>query len=112
MKVRENLKERNDVKVIEAVTSEWLDRIYGNSYFVSVVTLFGSGSVVLRKFVIPFEYGYGSHSETVIAQSLGFDSSWHLFEYAKEKDIHISLHKKENCLRRDLRATEKYTVEV
>lgn len=55
------------VKTIDLSTIEWHDKRYGNTYFASRVTVnFGLKSE--RTFYVPFQYGYGSHSEYVAAR--------------------------------------------
>ena len=45
---------------------EYFDRIYGNTYF-SARVIDTEGKEVLR---LPFQYGYGSHCQTLVAKAL------------------------------------------
>ena len=49
-----------ELKTIDIEAKEWRDKINGNSYFSSDVTLnYGMDSQEIIK--LPFQYGYGDH---------------------------------------------------
>lgn len=49
---------KTKVKTIDIQAKEWFDKVNGNSYFSSIVTVnFGMKSE--KQFNVPFEYGYG-----------------------------------------------------
>ena len=50
-------------------TKEWRDRINGNTYFASQIENLENGTI--KK--IPFQYGYGTQSEYVCKNHLGFE---------------------------------------
>ncbi len=50
-----------------ATIKEWRDRVYGNTYFSAQIDDIEKNI----KHNIPFQYGYGSHSEYVCKEHLG-----------------------------------------
>tara|TARA_R110000824_G_scaffold92111_1_gene223700 strand:- start:897 stop:1226 length:330 start_codon:yes stop_codon:yes gene_type:complete len=59
----------SELKTVDLNTREWFDRTYGNTYFAGELTL-NSGMDSEQSFCLPFQYGYGGHSETVAAECL------------------------------------------
>lgn len=104
-----------------SVTSrEWFDKAFGNSYFATIarfyVTINGV-EIEAKKIVIPFLYGYGSHSLDVCKEKLlesygiarNFDTLDKYFsrygrEDGRDHKITYSFSKKDNCLKRELAA--------
>ena len=97
----------NDIKTIDINGFEWFDRINGNSYFSSLITLnFGLNDEVVLK--IPFSYGYGNHYEfksfETITKFLNDEVTINdLNELCRNKKILLRSNKTENCLKRDLK---------
>lgn len=54
---------------IDLNTKEWFDRVNGNSYFSAVVTL-NYKMEDEKTMLLPFQYGYGSHSEHMAFKAL------------------------------------------
>lgn len=46
------------IKTIDVQAKEWIDKVYGNSYFAAVVTI-NYGMKTEKQIKIPFQYGYG-----------------------------------------------------
>ena len=100
------------IKTIDINASEWFDKVNGNSYFSTVITLnFGMKSK--KTINIPFEYGYGDHYIDVCNQKLidlGYintvrnetGSYTPLWQYTRDNNIILRTNKKENCLKREL----------
>lgn len=70
--------EITDLKTVDIQTLEWFDKVNGNSYFASVITLnFGMDNEVELK--NQFQYGYGSAHEyeawRTISKYLGLDKA-------------------------------------
>jgi len=73
-------------------TKEWRDKVNGNTYFASQIENLENGTI--KK--IPFQYGYGSHSEYVAKEFLnlkGFNS-----------DLPIRFVKIPNCKQREVKS--------
>ncbi len=52
---------------------EWFDKVNGNSYFSvsAILTVFKTPNMVVNyKIVLPFQYGYGSHYEYILANAI------------------------------------------
>jgi len=73
-----------------ATTKEWFDKVNGNSYFSSQVQATKNLNEVIK---LPFQYGYGNHSEWVVMQELNLPRD----EYKKIKFIKI-----DNCLKKEV----------
>ena len=52
-----------------AVIKEWRDKLYGNTYFAASI----DDLVKDKVYKIPFQYGYGSHSESICKKHLGLE---------------------------------------
>lgn len=51
-----------EIKTIDLQVTEWFDKTYGNSYFSGLIIInYGKANQV--KLFMPFQYGYGNHSE-------------------------------------------------
>ena len=57
------------IKTIDINAKEWFDRINGNSYFAGTVTT-DYGTTDEKRYVLPFQYGYGSQYEWEAARLL------------------------------------------
>jgi hypothetical protein len=93
------------IKTVDVHTLEWFDRTYGNSYFSATVIL-NFGMKDQYKVLLPFQYGYGSHSESVAFDALKV-LGWKakegaLWSAAKADDIIYRYNKTEGCKKRDL----------
>ena len=101
------------IKTIDIQTKEWFDKINGNSYFSSEITI-NYGLNTQKKLYVPFEYGYGSHSEDVCFQKIKKeinknilkDYTRGLWSFCQDNKILFRSSKQENCLKREL-LTEK-----
>jgi len=99
--LKDNAK-KDKITVIEVRILEWFQKSNGNSYFAGTVELF-SGSELVRRIILDFQYGYGSHAEFTAAGEIGFSSLLELREFCKKNKIHYSFSKDENCRERDLK---------
>ena len=100
----------SQLKTIDINAKEWRDKINGNSYFSSDVTLnYGMNSQETIK--LPFQYGYGDHyihQSLREIQKLFPKSKWFkenlLGKYQIEKEYKIIIRNniKTNCLKREL----------
>jgi len=98
------------IKTIDIQSKEWFDKVNGNSYFSSQITL-NFGMKNQQNIFLPFQYGYGDHSYYMAGQELSrlklikpdpksmFFSLWN---YCKENKIILRTSKRENCLKREL----------
>ena len=95
------------IKTIDVNAKEWFDKVNGNSYFSTNVTI-NYGMKNQTGFKIPMEYGYGDHYRDVAFKELikrGFiknvngSSHW---QYYLDHNIIARHNKQENCLKRDL----------
>jgi hypothetical protein len=98
------------IKTIDIQAKEWFDKVNGNSYFSANVTI-NYGMKSQKTIFLPFQYGYGSHCETMAGKELlklklvnqdpnmTFFSLW---RYCEENKIILRTSKRENCLKRDL----------
>lgn len=96
------------IKTIDVQAKEWFDRLNGNSYFSAEVTV-NFGLKDEKRFVLPFQYGYGSHYLDMAAKKLQEEKVLPTDEkvasftrYCREKNIILRYSKQENCKKRDL----------
>lgn len=93
-----------ELKTIDIQTKEWFDKVNGNTYFASLITLnYGlNDEVVLKN---GFQYGYGSQSETeafkTVKNFLNIENM-SLNQYCQENNIVVRINKK-SALKRDLK---------
>lgn len=102
------------IKTIDINAKEWFDKVNGNSYFAATATI-NFGMPTQRNFVLPFQYGYGSHYIDMAKQELvkqgylkglkKYDNggSESLHGYCDNNKIILRTSKKENCLQRELK---------
>jgi len=98
------------LKTIDIEAKEWRDKINGNSYFSSDVTLnYGMDNQEIIK--LPFQYGYGDHyvyQSLMEVQKLFPRSKWYreniLAKYQIEDKYNIIIKNsiQKNCLKREL----------
>ena len=95
------------IKTIDVNALEWFDKINGNSYFAGTVTInFGMKSE--KRFIMPFQYGYGEHYTTMAGKLLqdkgiiSTDDRKTLRQYCKENDIILRTNKQTGCRKREL----------
>ena len=100
----------SQLKTIDINAKEWRDKINGNSYFSSNVTL-NHGMENEKVIKLPFQYGYGDHyvyQSLREIQKLFPKSKWFKenllgkYQIQKEYKIIIRNNIKTNCLRREL----------
>ena len=96
------------MKTIDIQAREWFDRLNGNSYFSSNITI-DNGLETEQSFYIPLTYGYENHYkdfsfEYLIKHSVILDSEKmeRLHNYCDRKGIVLNCSKQENCRKRDL----------
>lgn len=95
-----------DIKTVDIQTKEWFDKVNGNSYFASVITLnFGLDNKVELK--NGFQYGYGSFHEyeawRTIFKHIGLD--YNKFTWSVISDNNIIVRTSKNkALKRELKA--------
>lgn len=106
--LKENAK-KDKITVVQVRTLEWFHKSMGNSYFAGTVELY-AGTRIVKRFLLPFQYGYGSHSEYVAIKALGFKNMVSFQEFMEENNIYYSYDKKEGCLKRELKELEKWFV--
>lgn len=84
-------------------SKEWFDRVNGNSYFSSRIEI--DGKLVA---ILPFQYGYGSHSENVAAKKLhelGFnDKNYSYPSFFRDDDVVVNIAMHDKCLKREVTA--------
>ena len=100
----------SQLKTIDIEAKEWRDKINGNSYFSSDVTLnYGMDSQEIIK--LPFQYGYGDHyvyQSLREIQKLFPRSKWYreniLARYQIEDRYNIIIRNsiQKNCLKKEL----------
>lgn len=73
-------------------TKEWRDKVNGNTYFSSQIENLENGTI--KK--IPFQYGYGTQSEYVCKNYLGFEGF--------PLDLPIRFVKIPNCKKREVKS--------
>ena len=100
----------SQLKTIDINAKQWRDKINGNSYFSSDVTL-NYGMNTQETIKVPFQYGYGDHyihQSLREIQKLFPKSKWFkenlLGKYQVEKEYKIIIRNniKTNCLKREL----------
>jgi len=100
----------SQLKTIDINAKEWFDKINGNSYFSSDVTL-NYGMNNQKTIKLPFQYGYGDqyiYSSLEKVKNLFPKSKWykdkyfHIYDIQKEYKIIIRNSIKTNCLKREL----------
>ena len=100
------------IKTIDITALEWFDRINGNSYFSTTITL-NYGMKDQKEIDMPFQYGYGDHYIDKANQELvkqGYrEGQRHengsypaLWRYCKENNIILRTTKHVNCKKREL----------
>lgn len=103
------------METIDVNALEWFDKVNGNSYFAAIITL-DYGTDQAQTIKLPFQYGYGSHYIDMAKQELfklgllpdleqySNGASEALWSYCRRNNIILRTSKKENCLKRDLKA--------
>lgn len=94
-----------DLKTVDIQTLEWFDKVNGNSYFASLITLnFGMDNEVELK--NQFQYGYGSAHEfeawRTIFEYLGLDKKSFTRSFVRDNNI-ITRTSKKKALKRELK---------
>jgi len=94
----------SSLKTIDISAKEWFDKTYGNSYYSARVTV-NFGLKNETTIYLPFQYGHGDsyyyHALEELAR-LGFAED--IFNKARDKKIQVRYNKRENCLKRDVKA--------
>lgn len=103
------------VKTIDINALEWFDKVNGNSYFAGTVTV-NYGMKNETKFIMPYQYGYGSQSEQEAKSILAAAGLIPVNDYGKngkhprsthelkEMGIIVRSVKHENCKKAELKA--------
>jgi len=94
---------QNSFSTIDIQAREWFDKVNGNSYFDCTVT-FDFGLPTERKFLCPFQYGYGSAYESAAMKVVetAFPTMPKTFWELRDAKVVIRTNKRENCLKREL----------
>lgn len=102
------------VKTVDVNALEWFDKVNGNSYFAGTVTV-NYGMKTEKRFIMPYQYGYGSQYESEAMDVLinsgcapdaekynngGKESIW---QYCRRRGIIYRHSKQENCKLRELK---------
>jgi len=105
-----NMKLR-ELKTIDIQAKQWRDKINGNSYFSSEITL-NYGQPNEERYEYPFAYGYGDqyeHSSLELVKNLFPKSKWFKSKYTYQKwrlkdEYRISVNSsiKKDCFQREL----------
>ncbi len=101
-------KPRFKLKTVDLTTKEWFDKMYGNTYF-AVRMVLNYGMEDAKTVLLPFQYGYGSHSEHMAFKALikaGYlkaDEMNSPSRYFRENKIIYRYQKHENCLQKDVK---------
>lgn len=102
------------MKTIDIQAYEWFDKVNGNRYFAGIVTV-NYGMSDARSYLLPYQYGYGSHyidmakkelekqGEITDLEHYSNGSSASLWSYCANKGIILRSSKRENCKKRDLK---------
>ena len=98
---------RVKIRTLDINCLEWFDRINGNSYFAATIIV-NYQMQTERKFILPFQYGYGDHYKHMAFKRLQtegyiFKDAISPWRYYEEKNIIVRYSKKENCLQRELK---------
>lgn len=98
------------IKTIDINAKEWFDKVNGNSYFAGVVTV-NYGMKSERRFIMPFQYGYGSQFEyealnVLIKEKLATSENHSLWKYCKDNKIIYRYNLKQNCLKKELKEVQ------
>ena len=89
------------IKTIDINAKQWFDKINGNSYFSSQITLNYSLPTQIN-IKLPFDYGYGSYYEHSSIQKLielGYLPKDSEYNYFKNNKIILRSRKESNCLK-------------
>jgi len=101
------------IQTIDLQAKEWFDKVNGNSYFASIITL-NFATPTEKVITIPFQYGYGNQYETEalhVLQTEGYIPSQGVYtitEYCRKNNIILRSSKKDKCLKRELNALTQY----
>ena len=106
--LKDNAK-KDKITVVQVRILEWFQKSYGNSYFAGTVELY-AGNRLVKRFLLPYQYGYGNHSEYVAIKALGFGDMVSFREFREKNNIYYSYDKQEGCRERDLNYLEKQFV--
>lgn len=92
------------IKTIDLHTKEWWDKVNGNTYFAALLTI-NFGMPTEKQFKIPYQYGYGSHSEYVAKDLINkeYKKDYKALWYAKDDGIIVRVFRKENCKQSELK---------
>lgn len=104
-----------EIKTIDVNAKEWFDKVNGNSYFSGQIHInFGIHNLTYKRYVMPFQYGYGDHyvdmafqqlikKEKLIAMTRHTNGSWgHLWSYCMDNNIILRTNIQRGCKKREL----------
>lgn len=89
----EIIRDAYDGREIATTVRRWFDRVNGNSYFSARLEIPHADG--FHSLIVPFQYGYGSHWETVCAntvQRIGIQNApMRYFDtpYGRKRDLHV-----------------------
>jgi hypothetical protein len=95
-----------NIKTIDIEAKEWFDKVNGNSYF-SAIVIINFSLKDEKRIILPFQYGYGNHYETVTLNALidkkiikkGVNSLW---SYCRDNKIILRTSKQVGLRKKDL----------
>lgn len=97
----------SDIKTIDVHGKEWFDRVNGNSYNSSRITInYGMADQTL--ITTPFQYGYGDFYMQAASQAIkerfnheakGYIPLW---QFCQDNGIVLRYQKQERCLKREV----------
>lgn len=96
------------MKTLDIKARTWFDKVNGNSYFTTVITI-DYGTPQQKEIKLPFQYGYGSQYESeakaVLTEHNYISCSYgqSLYSYCKENNIILRSDNRKNCLKRELK---------
>lgn len=75
------------MKTLDIQAKQWLDRVNGNSYYASQVTI-DFGLPTEKTILVPFQYGYGSMYEQTAVEALAehFNQPKSEFQFCKLRE--------------------------
>lgn len=95
------------MQTLDIQAKEWLDKINGNSYHSSVVTI-DFGMPTEQTILVPFQYGYGSMyeqtAEEALAAHFGKDKAEFQFYKLREQGVIIRSNIQHKCKKREVKS--------
>lgn len=92
------------MKTIDVHTKEWWDKVNGNTYFASLVTI-DFGLPTEKQIKIPYQYGYGSchEQEAIKAINEEYKTNYNHLWQVKNDGIILRVWVKDKCKKSELK---------